>query len=254
VIVAPFNDLEAVKSLVSQHKDEIAAIIVEPFQRLIGPQPGFLEGLRKLTEETGIVLIFDEVVTGFRWAYGGAQTYYGVTPDLCTLGKIVGGGFPLAAIAGRADIMKHFDKAAVPEDRALVQIGTLSGNPVASVAGLKTMEILNRPGAYERIWGTGRKLMDALGRILRDAGLKAQVVGEAPMFDAVFTDGPVKDYRGFFKGDMDQARRFNQVMLSEGILKSEGKTYISLAHTDADVTKTIAAYEKAAKALRDGTA
>jgi glutamate-1-semialdehyde 2,1-aminomutase len=253
VIVAPFNDLEAVKSLVSQHKDEIAAIIVEPFQRLIGPQPGFLEGLRKLTEETGIVLIFDEVVTGFRWAYSGAQSYYGVTPDLCTLGKIVGGGFPLAAIAGRADIMKHFDKAAVPEDRALVQIGTLSGNPVASVAGLKTMEILSRPGAYERIWGTGRTLMGALGRILRDAGLKAQVVGEAPMFDAVFTDGPVKDYRGFFKGDMDQARRFNQVMLSEGILKSEGKTYISLAHTDADVTKTIAAYEKAAKALRDGT-
>lgn len=254
VIVAPFNDLEAVKSLVNQHKDEIAGIIVEPFQRLIGPEPGFLEGLRKLTEETGIVLIFDEVVTGFRWAFGGAQSYYGVTPDLCTLGKIVGGGFPLAAIAGRADIMKHFDKAAVPEDRALVQIGTLSGNPVASVAGLKTMEILSRPGAYDRIWTTGRTLMDALGRILKDAGLKAQVVGEGPMFDAVFTDGPVKDYRGYFKGDMDLARRFNTVMLAEGILKSEGKTYISLAHTDADVTRTISAYEKAAKALRDGTA
>ena len=96
--------------------------------------------------------------------------------------------------------------------------------------------------------------MDAVGRVLRDAGLKAQVVGEAQMCDAVFTDGPVKDYRGFFRGDMDQARRFNQVMLSEGILKSEGKTYISLAHTDADVTKTIAAYEKAAKSLLDGTA
>jgi len=253
VIVAPFNDLEAVRSLVAQHKDEIAAIIVEPFQRLIGPQPGFLEGVRKITEETGIVLIFDEVVTGFRWAYGGAQSYYGVTPDLCTLGKVVGGGFALAAIAGRADIMKHFDKAAVPEDRALVQIGTLSGAPVASVAGLKTMEILNRPGAYERIWGTGRKLMDALSRTLKDAGLKAQVIGEGPMFDVVFTDAPVQDYRGYFKGDTDQARRFNIVMLAEGILKSEGKTYISLAHTDADVVKTIAAYEKAAKALRDGT-
>ena len=254
VVVAPFNDLEAVKSLVAQHKDELAAIIVEPFQRLIGPKPGFLEGLRKITEETGIVLIFDEVVTGFRWAYGGAQQYYGVTPDLCTLGKIIGGGFPLAAVAGRADIMKHFDKAAVPEDRALVQIGTLSGNPVASAAGLATMAILRRPGAYEQLWKTGNTLKDALGRILKDARLAAQVVGEAPMFDAVFTDAPVNDYRGFFKGDQAMARRLNGVLLGEGILKSEGKCYISLAHTEADVKKTIAAWEKGAKALRDGTA
>ena len=254
VVIAPFNDLEAVKSLVAQHKDELAAIIVEPFQRLIGPKPGFLEGLRQITEETGIVLIFDEVVTGFRWAYGGAQQYYGVTPDLCTLGKVIGGGFPLAAIAGRADIMKHFDKAAVPEDRALVQIGTLSGNPVASVAGLATMEILKRPGAYEQLWKTGNTLKDGLARILKEARLGAQVIGEAPMFDAVFTDAPIQDYRGFFKGDMAVARRFNGVLLGEGILKSEGKCYISLAHTEADVKKTIAAWEKAAKAIRDGTA
>ena len=111
MLVAPYNDLEAVKSLVAQHKDELAGIIVEPFQRLLPPKPGFLEGLRKVTEEHGIALIFDEVVTGFRFAYGGAQAYYGVTPDLCTLGKVIGGGFPLAAIAGRADIMAHFDKA-----------------------------------------------------------------------------------------------------------------------------------------------
>ena len=254
VIVAPFNDLDAVRSLVSQHKDELAAIIVEPFQRLIGPKAGFLEGLRKICDETGVVLIFDEVVTGFRWAYGGGQQYYGVTPDLCTLGKIIGGGFPLAAIAGRADIMRHFDKAAVPEDRALVQIGTLSGNPVASAAGLKTMEILRRPGAYEQLWGTGNALKDALARILKDARLPAQVIGEAPMFDAVFTDAPIQDYRGYFKGDQAMARRFNGVMLGEGILKSEGKCYISLAHTEADVAKTIAAWEKAAKGLRDGTA
>ena len=110
VLVAPFNDLETVASLVREHKDELAGIIVEPFQRLIPPKPGFLEGLRKLTEENGLVLIFDEVVTGFRFAYGGAQAYYGVTPDICTLGKAIGGGFPLAAIAGRADIMAHFDK------------------------------------------------------------------------------------------------------------------------------------------------
>ena len=251
MIVAPFNDIDAVRSLVTQHKDELAAIIVEPFQRLIPPKPGFLEGLRALCDETGVVLIFDEVVTGFRWAYGGAQAFYGVTPDVCTLGKIIGGGFPLAAIAGRADIMKHFDKAAVPEDRALVQIGTLSGNPVASAAGLATMAILKRPGAYERLFGIGNQLKDALDRILRGAGIAAQVIGEAPMFDAVFTDAPIHDYRGYFKGDQAKAKVFNTTMLANGILKSDGKTYVSLAIDDADIAKTIAGYEAAARAVRD---
>ncbi len=252
VVVAPFNDLDAARSLVMQHKDELAAIIVEPLQRLIPPKPGFLEGLRKLCDETGVVLIFDEVVTGFRWAYGGAQEFYGVTPDLCTLGKIIGGGFPLAAIAGRADMMKHFDKAAVPEDQALVQIGTLSGNPVAAAAGLATMAILKRPGAYEQLFRTGNALKDGLARILKDARIPAQVIGEAPMFDAVFTDAPIQDYRGYFKGDQAMAKRVNTVMLAEGILKSEGKTYVSLVHTDADVARTIAAWEKAVTSIRDG--
>ena len=155
MLVAPFNDLETVASLVREHKDELAGIIVEPFQRLIPPKPGFLEGLRKITADNGLLLIFDEVVTGFRFAYGGAQAYYGVTPDICTLGKAIGGGFPLAAIAGRADIMAHFDKGAVGEDAFMMQIGTLSGNPIAAAAGLKTLEILKRPGAYEQIFKTG---------------------------------------------------------------------------------------------------
>ncbi len=250
MIVAPFNDLDAVKSLVAQHKDELAAIIVEPFQRLIGPKPGFLEGLRKLTEETGIVLIFDEVVTGFRWAYGGAQAYYGVTPDLATFGKVIGGGFPLAAIAGRADIMKHFNKAAVPEDEFLVQIGTLSGNPVAAAAGLATMEILKRPGAYEKLWGTGKTLMDAAGRLLKDARIPHQIVGEAPMWDIVFTPDPVFDYRGYFKGDQNMAKRFNSTLLENGVLKSDSKYYISIAHDDRDVAQTISAFEAAVRELK----
>ena len=250
VIVAPYNDLEAVKSLVAQHKDELAAIIVEPFQRIIAPQPGFLEGLRKLTEETGIVLIFDEVVTGFRWAYGGAQTYYGVTPDLATFGKVIGGGFPLAAVAGRADIMKHFDKAAVTENEFLMQIGTLSGNPVAAAAGLATMAILKRPGAYEKLWATGAKLKDTLGRMLKDAKLPARIVGEAPMFDVVFTSGEVKDYRGYLKGNADMARQFNAVLLKNGVLKSENKYYISIAHENAEIAQTIKAWEAGIKELK----
>src|SRR5262249_35708460 len=134
-------------------------------------------------------------VTGFRFAYGGAQEYFGVVPDICTLGKAIGGGFPLAAIAGRADIMAHFDKAAVTEDEYLMQVGTLSGNPTAAVAGLKTLEILKRPGAYDRIFANGRALMDGYGDILRDAGVNARVVGDAPMFDIVFTERDVTDYR-----------------------------------------------------------
>jgi glutamate-1-semialdehyde 2,1-aminomutase len=251
MIIAPFNDLDAVKSLVAQHKDELAAIIVEPFQRLIAPKPGFLEGLRKLTEETGIVLIFDEVVTGFRWHYSGAQAYYGVTPDLATFGKVIGGGFPLAAIAGRADIMRHFNKAAVPEDEFLVQIGTLSGNPVASAAGLATMEILKRPGAYEQLFATGNKLKDTLGRLLKDARIPAQIIGEAPMFDACFTDTEVTDYRGYFRGNQEISRRFNAALMKRGILKSDGKYYVSLAHDDKDVAHTISAWEGAVRELKD---
>ncbi len=251
VLIAPFNDLEAVKSLVAQYKDELAAIIVEPFQRLLAPAPGFLEGLRKITEDTGIVLIFDEVVTGFRWSYGGAQAYYGVTPDLTTTGKIVGGGFPLAAIAGRADIMRHFDRDAVAEDRFTMQIGTLSGNPVAAAAGLATLAILRRPGTYEKLFATGNRLKDALGRIIAGAGFTAQVIGEAPMFDLVFTDTPVSDYRSWARGDQALLKRFNIAVRKRGILKGDGKYYISLAHDEADVAATIDAWEAAAKELRD---
>jgi glutamate-1-semialdehyde 2,1-aminomutase len=145
-------------------------------------------------------LIFDEVVTGFRFAYGGAQEYYGVTPDLCSLGKIVGGGFALAAIAGRADIMRHFDRLAVEDEDFIFQVGTLSGNPVAAVAGLATLEVLKRPGTYEQVFATGRELMGALSDLLKEAGIAAQVIGEPPLFDVVFTDQPIKDYRDTLNG------------------------------------------------------
>jgi glutamate-1-semialdehyde 2,1-aminomutase len=249
VLVAPFNDLETVASLVREHRSELAGIIVEPFQRLIPPRPGFLEGLRKLTEENGLLLIFDEVVTGFRFAYGGAQQYYDVTPDICTLGKAIGGGFPLAAIAGRADIMAHFDKGAVAEDAFLMQVGTLSGNPVAAAAGLKTLEILKRPGAYERIFKTGRALMEGYAQILKEARVKAVVLGDAPMFDIVFTDREVRDYRSAL-GDEAMMKRCNALLRERGILKSESKYYISTAHTDEDVRVTLNAFASAISGLK----
>jgi glutamate-1-semialdehyde 2,1-aminomutase len=245
VLVAPYNDLEAVKGLVSQNKDELAAIIVEPFQRLIPPKPGFLEGLRKVTQDNGVALIFDEVVTGFRFSYGGAQAYYGVMPDLCTLGKVIGGGYPLAAIAGSTDVMKHFDKGAVAEDEFTVQIGTLSGNPIAAVAGLATMHILKRPGAYERIFATGQTIKDGLARMLKAARIPATVLGEPPLFDVVFAEGDITDYRGTLRGNADLQKRLNAALLERGVLKGESKYYISLAHTDEDVQHTLSAMQEA---------
>ena len=252
MLVAAFNDIEMVESLIREQKDELAGVIVEPFQRLIPPQPGFLQALRRVTAEHGIPLIFDEVVTGFRFAYGGAQEYYGVTPDLCTLGKIVGGGFALAAVAGRADIMAHFDRLTMADEDFLFQVGTLSGNPAASGAGLATLEILRRPGAYEQVFATGRTLMAALSDLLKRSGLKAQVIGEPPLFDIIFTDQPVKDYRDTLKGDAAMLKRFNQLLRARGIMKGESKYYVSLAHTQADVDHTIAAWTEAVAELAAG--
>jgi glutamate-1-semialdehyde 2,1-aminomutase len=249
VLVAPFNDPDFAISLLDEYDGQIAAIIVEPLQRLIPPAPGFLETLRAETEKRGIVLIFDEVVTGFRLAYGGAQEAYGVVPDLCTMGKAIGGGFGLAAIAGRKDIMAHFDKAAVGEGQSLMQVGTLSGNPVAAAAGLKTLEILRRPGSYERIYQTGTAIMTAIREACGEHGIPVQVVGEPVMFDAVFTDRPIVNYRDMLRGDAARSATFNRVLREHGIFKSPSKFYVSLAHTDDDVAQTVSAVEAAAKAV-----
>ncbi|MBI1778419.1 MAG: aminotransferase class III-fold pyridoxal phosphate-dependent enzyme [Proteobacteria bacterium] len=250
ILVAPFNDIDSVNALIRAHRDELAGVIVEPFQRIVPPAPGFLQALRKATSENGVPLIFDEVVTGFRLAYGGAQEYYGVVPDICTLGKVIGGGFPLAAIAGRDDIMAHFDRGRVGDDGFLTQIGTLSGNPVAAVAGLATLEILRRPGAYERIFETGRTLMNELSRLLKRSGLKAQVIGEPPLFDVVFTDGEIRDYRGTLRGDVEMLRRFNALLRQRGIMKGESKYYVSLAHTAEDIRHTSEAWASAIEELK----
>ncbi len=248
VLVAPFNDIEAARQMLAEYAEEIAGVIVEPLQRLIPPAPGFLEALREETRRHGIVLIFDEVVTGFRLAYGGAQEHYGVTPDLCTLGKTIGGGFPLAAIAGRKEVMAHFDKAKVGESGFTFQVGTLSGNPVAAVAGLKTLEILRRPGSYERIRETGKAIMAALTEALTEAGLPHRLVGDPVLFDVVFTERPVRDYRDCLAGDQGLLKSFNKSMRAEGILKAESKVYISLAHDEADIEQTREAIRVSAKA------
>jgi len=245
MLIAPFNDAATAVALIEAHHDEIGGVIVEPLQRLVPPRPGFLQALREVTARFGIPLIFDEVVTGFRFAYGGAQEYYGVTPDLCTLGKVLGGGFPLSAVAGRADIMAHFDRARVGDDAFLMQVGTLSGNPVAAVAGLATLELLRRPGTYEALFATGRSLMQGLTEAIRAAGIPAQVVGEPPLFDVVYAEGDITDYRATLRADTRMQAHVNRQLRTAGILKGDSKYYISLAHTAEDVAFTVDAFAAA---------
>ncbi len=254
VLIAPFNDAETAVSLIREHKDELAAVIVEPFQRLIKPQPGFLEALREATTECGIALIFDEVVTGFRLAYGGAQAYYGVVPDLCALGKVIGGGFALAAVVGREEYMAHFDRSRVAADEFLIQLGTLSGNPVAAAAGLATMNVLKRPGAYEKIHANGQALMDGLTELFARTGTQAKVFGEPPLFDVFFTDGAVRDYRTMVAGDREMTLRFNSLIRQRGVFKGDSKFYVSLAHTDEDIAFTMDAFADALDELHASAA
>ena len=247
VMIAPFNDAAMACELIREHRDELAGVIMEPFQRVIAPVPGFLQAVRDVTAECGIPLIFDEVVTGFRFAWGGAQEYYGVIPDICTLGKIIGGGFPLAAVTGRADIMAHFDRAKVGDEGFMPQVGTLSGNPVAAVAGLATLAVLKQPGTYEKVFATGRTLMAGIARIIVDSGLPAQVVGEPPLFDVAYATSSPRDYRATLRANADLQRRINQRLRAGGVLKGDTKFYVSLAHDAADIEQTLAAFASAAE-------
>lgn len=251
VIVAPFNDVAFARQIITEYADRLAGVIVEPLQRLIPPVPGFLEALREETARHGILLIFDEVVTGFRLAYGGGQAHYGVTPDLCTLGKVIGGGLPMAAVAGRADIMAHFDIDKVGPEGFTFQIGTLSGNPVAAAAGLKTLEILRRPGTYETLHATGRRLMNKLEAEAARLRLAATVVGDPVLFDVVFADGPVVDYRTSLNANPEQQNAFNRSLRTNGILKAPMKFYPSLALSEEDIEATEAAIAVAMDAAAD---
>jgi glutamate-1-semialdehyde 2,1-aminomutase len=244
VLIAPYNDLERTSSIIAAHHDELGAVIIEPFQRVLSPLPGFLQGLRDVTAHYGIPLIFDEVVTGFRFAYGGAQAYYGVTPDLAAFGKVLGGGYPLAAVAGKADIMASFAR---PDDEGLAvgQVGTLNGNPIAAAAGLATLEVLKQPGTYERLHAVGQRLREQLEATLKEHRVAGQVLGEGPIFHVVFTEQPVHNHRDMLTADAAKQRIFHDELLRHGVLKPASKGYISLVHSDGDLEVTATAFDAA---------
>jgi glutamate-1-semialdehyde 2,1-aminomutase len=249
MVVAPYNDVAAVESLIREHKGQIAAVFMEPFQRIIPPQPGFLEAMREVTRKNDMLLVFDEVVTGFRLGYGGAQEYYGVVPDVCTLGKAIGGGFPLSAIAGRDDVMAMFDQTRADAGRFVPQVGTLSGNPIAAVAGIATLDILKRPESFKTLFATGERLKNGLAERLARSGMEGQVVGVPTLFDVVFAGGEIRNYRDTLRGDKVRAARFNELLRQRGILKGENKYYISLTLTESDIQQTFDAWDEAFAAM-----
>ena len=253
VLIAPYNDLATTEALIAAHHNELAAVILEPYQRVIVPDRAFLKGLREVTQRYGVPLVFDEIVTGFRFAYGGAQEYYGVVPDIAAFGKILAGGFPLGAVAGSAEVMHHFDPALEGSPDYVWQAGTLNGNPVAAVAGLATLQELKKPGQYDKLHRAGTYLKDGLTRLAAKHRMPARVSGEAPVFDIIFTDRDVVDYRATLTADRRRIALFNEECLRRGVVKAVNKIYVSLAHTDADLDETLGVFDEALAAVKRRT-
>ena len=249
-LTAPYNDLEAVKALFVENPDSIAGVILEPVVGNAGfivPDAGFLEGLRELTKEYGALLMFDEVMTGFRIAYGGAQEKFGITPDLTTLGKVIGGGLPVGAYGGRADIM-----AMVAPAGPMYQAGTLSGNPLAMTAGIKTLELLQRPGTYQYLDKVTKSLTEGLLKVARDAGHSVSGGHISAMFGMFFTGSPVHNYEDAKKADVAKFGRFHRGMLERGVYLAPSQFeagFTSLAHTETDIERTLAAAKEVLASL-----
>ena len=249
-LVLPYNDVAAAEALFACAGDGIAAVIVEPVAGNMGvvpPQPGFLAGLRELTRRHGALLIFDEVMTGFRVALGGAQALYGVDPDLTTLGKVIGGGLPVGAYGGKRAIMEQVAPAG-----PMYQAGTLAGNPLAVTAGLITLREIARPGAFENIARATRRLCDGLARAAEQAGVPIWQACVGTMFGNFFTPGPVVDYASARQSDTARFGRFFRGMLEQGIYLAPSQFeagFVSAAHDEQVIDETVAAAERVLRSL-----
>ncbi len=251
-LTSEFNNLPQLTELFRQHGDDIACIIVEPVagnMNCIPPQPGFLEGLRALCDQYGAVLIFDEVMTGFRVALGGAQAYYGVTPDLTTLGKIIGGGMPVGAFGGKKAIMQHIAPLG-----GVYQAGTLSGNPIAMAAGLAALTEISKTGVYDSLTAKTTQLLQGLQQEADKAGVAFTTNQVGGMFGLFFTTQPtVSSYQQATQCDIEAFKRFFHLMLAEGIYLAPSAYeagFLSLAHSDADIEATVAAAARSFAKLR----
>ena len=239
-LTIPFNDIEALEQAFKMHQDQLAAALVEPVVGNMGvvpPKPGFLQRLRELTEEQGTVLIFDEVITGFRVAYGGAQELFGIRSDLTTLGKVIGGGLPVGAYGGKASLMEL-----VAPSGPVYQAGTLSGNPLAVAAGAKTLEVLRRPGTYEKLEALGKRLGDGLQEQAGEAGIPLTVNRMGSMLTAFFNPGPVTDYPSAKASDPARFGRFFGEMLNRGVYFPPSQfesLFVSTAHSEEEIDRAV---------------
>ncbi|MSQ12328.1 MAG: glutamate-1-semialdehyde-2,1-aminomutase [Dehalococcoidia bacterium] len=249
-LVAEYNDLPSVERLLQAHGKDVAAVIVEPVAANMGvvlPQPGFLDGLRRLTAQAGALLIFDEVITGFRVAWGGAQAVYGVTPDLTCLGKVLGGGMPLAAYGGRRDVMQL-----VAPLGPMYQAGTLSGNPVAVAAGVATLTALQRPGAYQQLEETSAELEQGLRDALRQTERQGTVNRIGSVLTLFFHPGPVETWAHVAESDAKAYAHFFHGMLERGVYLAPSAyeaAFVSLAHSAQDISETVAKARQALAAV-----
>jgi len=249
-LTADYNDIRTVKGMVEAQAHELACIIVEPVAGNMGvvpPSPDFLSALRELTRAHGILLIFDEVITGFRVHYGGAQTLYGVTPDLTCLGKIIGGGLPVGAYGGKREIMQMIAPAG-----PVYQAGTLSGNPLAVTAGIETLKALKRSGAYKKLETRSAALAEGIGKAAKQAGVPLTQTRVGSMLCSFFTGGPVVDYDSAKRSDTQRYAKFFTLMLEQGVYFAPSQfeaAFLSTAHSDADIKKTVAAAQAVFKTL-----
>lgn len=251
MLVCPYNDLDTLKAILSVHGKDIAAIIVEPIQRILSPKAGFLEGVRELTTQYGIVMIMDEVVTGFRYGLQGAQGYFNVTPDLATYGKIIGGGLPVGAIAGKAEIMDQADPVRKKSGDYVYQNGTLQGHPLGCAAALATIETLSQPGVYHRLFSQADKLRHGLQEIFDREKMGILVFGEGPMWHMLFTDKVPQQWSDIIATDLVKQAAFDTELLRQGIFVVPGmRRFISIMHTDDDLQQTFAAAERACRAFK----
>ena len=248
VLSAPFNDLETAARLIAQHAGELAAVLVEPLQRCIPPRAGFLEGLRQASREHGVLLVLDEVVTGFRLAYGGAQEYYGVEADLACYGKIVGGGLPLAAVAGRAEVLALADVRRMRRPDYAMVGGTLAGNPLAAAAGLATLAELRRDGVYTRLHALGNRLRAGLEELGRRHGLPLQAGGEGPVFQPLITEVEPVDAVTQARADQLWTYRFGLEMVRRGVLLLR-TAFPATVHDESDVDQALAVADEVLAAL-----
>jgi glutamate-1-semialdehyde 2,1-aminomutase len=250
VLVAPFNDIETAAGIIRTHADSIAAVIVEPLQRIIKPTGTFLHDLRNLTREHGIVLIFDEVVTGFRLDYGGAQEHYGVVPDMAIYGKALTGGFSLAAICGKREILDTTNPSRYGTPEHSYFSGTLNGNPLAAAAGLVCLAELEKEGVLKRLHDRGERFMQEIRDLGRSRGIPVQVSGDGPVLQIFFTDKPVVNYPDTLTQNKIMGQKVAKMMWEKGILVvPNGKIYLSLVHSESDYEQFLETLEGTLKTI-----